>query len=262
MTMIDARDQVQQRFGEVAANYRLSKVHAAGADLDLMVESDRLDRQSIVLDAGCGAGHTSLAFSSQARRVVACDFTPAMLAQAGQLAQEHGAQNIHMQLADVESLPFPAASFDLVVTRYSAHHWLQPQRALAQFRRVIKPGGELLVSDIMAHEDYAQDSFLQAFELLRDTSHVRDYRLSEWRAMLEDAGYAVDVLLRFDLRLHFATWTRRMATPRQNADMIKALFSGAPADIKRAFSLPETIASDDFDFTIPGAVIRGRPLPG
>lgn len=262
MNSRDIRDKVQRQFADVAANYRHSRVHAAGADLDLLVESARLDHESLVLDAGCGAGHTSLAFAAHAKYVVACDFTPAMLEQASQLAREHEARNIQTQLADVENLPFPAKSFHLVVTRYSAHHWLHPERALGQFRRALKPGGALLISDIMASEDYAQDSFLQTIEILRDTSHVRDYRLSEWQAMLEDAGFAVDVLLRFDLRLHFATWTRRMATPRQNADMIRTLFAGAPADIQRAFSLPKAIISDDFGFTIPGAVLRGRPMPG
>ena len=259
--MRDVRDQVQQRFSDVAANYRTSKVHAAGNDLDLMVASSALRPESIVLDAGCGAGHTSLAFAPRVGRVIACDFTAAMLEQVETLARERGAHNVEAQLADVENLPFPVASFDLVVTRYSAHHWLHPERALAEFRRLLKPGGELLISDIMAPEDYARDTFLQAIELLRDPSHVRDYRLSEWRMMLSDAGFDSEVLLAFNLSLHFAAWTKRMATPSQNAGMIKALFNGAPADIKRGFSLPLEIHADDFEFTIPGAVLRGLPRP-
>ena len=108
----------------------------------------------------------------------------------------------------------------------------------------------------MARENYAQDTFLQTIELLRDPSHVRDYRISEWQAMLESAGFESEVILQFDLSLHFETWTRRMATPRQNAYMIKSLFSGASDDIKSAFRLPAKLTSDDFEFTIPGAVIR------
>ena len=259
--MRDVRDKVQRQFSNVAANYRTSAVHAAGADLDLMVASAKLGPPSVVLDAGCGAGHTSLAFASAAGRVIACDFSAAMLEQVEELARERGLRNIETQLADVERLPFPANSYDLVVTRYSAHHWPRPERALAEFRRLLKPGGALLVSDIMAPEDYAQDTFLQAIELLRDPSHVRDYRLSEWRTLLAAADFDSDVLLKFDLSLHFATWTKRMATPMQNASLIKALFKGAPEDIKRAFGLPREIRDDDFEFTIPGAVIRGMTRP-
>ena len=253
----DVKDQVQQRFGHVAANYRTSKVHAAGPDLDRMIELSSLDRGARVLDAGCGAGHTAMAFATIADRVIACDFTPAMLRQVETLAAEHKTTNVSAQLADVENLPFPSRSFDLVVTRYSAHHWLHPERALAEFRRLLNPDGALLISDIMAREDYAQDTFLQTIELLRDPSHVRDYRISEWRALLAAAGFASEVIMTFDLTLHFDTWTRRMATPRQNADMIKSLFNDASDDIKRAFRAPARVTSDDFDFLIPGAVIRG-----
>ncbi len=253
----DLKSHVKKRFGNVAANYRTSKVHASGQDLDLMVASSSLTEDITVLDAGCGAGHTSLAYAPHVGRVIACDFTLAMLDQVETLANESGLCNIETQLSDVEHLPFPANSFDLVVTRYSAHHWLNPGRALAEFRRLLKADGVFLISDIMAREDYAQDSFLQTIELLRDSSHVRDFRISEWLAMLSETGFNVEVLMTFDLTLHFETWTHRMRTPRQNADMIKLLFRSAPDDIRRGFGLPERATTDDFDFTIPGAVIRG-----
>ena len=253
---LDIKQQVQQRFADAASNYRKSKVHVAGPDLDRMIEVWALGEDSRVLDAGCGAGHTALAFAAHADLVIACDFTPSMLKQVGLLASERGVTNVRAQLADVERLPFADASFDLVVTRYSAHHWGKPERALAEFRRLLKADGALLISDIMAREDYAQDTILQAIELLRDPSHVRDYRISEWRVMLANAGFAPEVLMTFDLTLHFDTWTRRMGTPRQHADMIKAIFNDAPDDIRRAFRLPATVVSDDFSFVIPGAVIR------
>ena len=253
---LDIKQQVQQRFAVVASNYRKSRVHAAGIDLDRMIQLSAHGKDSRVLDAGCGAGHTALAFAVHADLVIACDFTPPMLKQVRLLASERGATNVRPQLADVERLPFADASFDLVVTRYSAHHWGQPERVLAEFRRLLNADGALLISDIMAREDYAQDTFLQAIELLRDPSHVRDYRISEWLTMLANAGFAPEVHMTFDLTLHFDSWTRRMGTPRQHADMILTIFNEAPDDIRRAFRLPASITGDDFDFVIPGAVIR------
>ena len=255
----DVKAHVQRQFAEVAANYRTSKVHAAGADLDLLVAVSNPQPDSLVLDAGCGAGHTGLALAVRGGLVCACDFTRAMLDQVEALAGERGLDNLALQQADVEQLPYPAARFDIVATRYSAHHWQHPERALAEFRRVLKPGGIFVISDIMASEDFAQDTFLQTIELLRDPSHVRDYRASEWLAMLGTAGFVAEVLDRFALGLHFATWAQRMRTPRSNRDMIKSLFAGASTDIRRDFGLPAQIDGDDFSFTIPGAVIRGRP---
>lgn len=254
----DMKDRVQSRFAEVAENYRSSAVHAAGADLDWLVKCSGAQAQKLALDAGCGAGHTAMALAPRVRTVIACDFTPSMLQQVDALADERGISNVIAQLADVERLPFPDSCFDIIASRYSAHHWPQPERALSEFRRALKADGCFVISDIMASEEYAQDTFLQALELLRDPSHIRDYRVSEWRRMLADAGFEAEVVNRFRLRLHFGTWIKRMATPRQNADMIKALFAGASADIRAAFELPDRIRGDDFGFYIPGAVIRAR----
>ena len=255
----DGKRQVQRQFAHVAANYRSSRVHAAGADLGMLVAAADPQADMLALDAGCGAGHTALALAARAGLVCACDFTRAMLDQVEALANERGVNNLALQQADVEQLPYPAASFDIVATRYSAHHWHHPQRALAEFRRVIKPGGVLVISDIMASEEFAQDTFLQSIELLRDPSHVRDFRASEWLEMLRAAGFVAEALERFALSLHFATWTQRMQTPPASRDMIKSLFAGAPADTRRDFALPAQISGDDFTFTIPGAVLRARP---
>lgn len=257
----DIKQHVRSRFSQVAANYRSSAVHATGADLDLMVEQSQVSRNHIVLDAGCGAGHTAIAYAPFVKHVIACDFTSVMLEQVAVLAQERGIRNVTSQLADVEELPFPAAHFDIVATRYSAHHWQRPERALAECRRALKEDGVFIISDIMASEAYAHDTFLQSLELLRDPSHVRDYRISEWLNMMRSAGFQAEVIHRFALKLHFETWIQRMQTPRQHAESIKSLFAEASEDIKREFQLPMTINSDDFYFCIPGAVIKGQARP-
>ncbi len=256
MTKRSVKQQVQSQFGQVAANYLVSAVHATGADLALMTRHAPLRPSSVVLDAGCGAGHTALAFAPMVGRVYACDFTPSMLEQVQVLARQRGAGNVTPQLADVECLPYPGSSFDIATSRYSAHHWQKPENALKEIRRVLKDGGALILSDIMASEDYAQDTFLQTIELLRDPSHARDYRISEWRAMLSAAGFAVERVQSFELELNFRKWTTRMRTPRQNREMIKSLFQAAARDIRRGFQLPAHIDSDDFTFVIPGAVVH------
>ncbi|MCY4069871.1 MAG: class I SAM-dependent methyltransferase [Chloroflexi bacterium] len=256
MAKRDIKQQVQTRFGEVAANYRISAVHASGADLEVMARNAPLRSNSVVLDAGCGAGHTAMAFAPNVAWVYACDFTGSMLKQVKLLARQRGVANVTPQLADIEYLPFPDDSFDIVTSRYSAHHWGHPQKAISEIRRVLRKKGSFIISDIMASEDYAQDTFLQTIELLRDPSHVRDYRISEWRALLSASGFRAEVIHKFELELHFRTWTTRMETPRQNREMIKSIFSEASQDIRRGFQLPDQIDSDDFSFFIPGAVIK------
>lgn len=251
------QEHVQAQFGNVAANYRTSTVHAAGEDLQQMLAHANLSPELLVLDAGCGAGHTGIAFAPHVKQVTAYDLTPMMLEQVEQLAQERNISNIRTQAGDVENLPFDAQCFDIVVSRYSAHHWLHPEKALAEFKRVLKPDGAFIISDIMASADYAQDTFLQTLELLRDPSHVRDYSIAEWTRFMNDAGFQPQVVYTHQLSLHFDAWLKRIATPEQNAEMIKTLFNLTSEDIKQGFQIPDSITDNDFYFVIPGAVIVG-----
>ncbi len=251
--MQDVKAAVQQQFGNVAANYATSIVHASGEDLNRMVQVTELLGTERVLDAGCGAGHTALAFAPYVAQVVAYDLTPSMLEQVEQLAAHRSIANLATYQGDVETLPFDAASFDLVVSRYSAHHWPHPARALAEFRRVLKPNGQFILSDIVAAEDPTLDTFLQTVELLRDPSHVRDHSISQWNMMLRDTGFTSEVLFTWQLPLDFDSWVTRMATPVASVAMIKTLFDGAPSEVCDAMDV-----HPNYRFQIPGALFRGR----
>jgi ubiquinone/menaquinone biosynthesis C-methylase UbiE len=250
--MSDVKQSVQRQFGDVAVNYRNSSVHASGEDLTHMVEAGGLTGTEQVLDAGCGAGHTALAFAPHAAQVVAYDFTPSMLVQVERLAAERDIHNVVTHLGDVEDLPFADATFDLVVSRLSAHHWPHPAVALREFYRVLKPGGRFILSDIVAADAPALDTFLQTIELLRDPSHVRDHNITQWLGMFDQCSFDAQVIFTWDLPLNFDAWVQRMATPTLNVTMIKNLFDGAPYEVREAMTVQE-----DYTFSIPGALLVG-----
>lgn len=248
----DAKQAVERQFSPVAARYSTSAVHARGEDLALMPQIAEVTGSEEVLDAGCGPGHTALAFAPRVARVVALDLSDAMLAEGRRLAQERSIANLEFRRGDVEYLPFADASFDLVVSRYSAHHWPHPQRALAEFRRVLRPGGAVVLSDIIAWDGPAADSYLQAIELLRDPSHVRDHTAAQWLGCLAQAGFGAQVALRFAVRLDFASWLARAATPADQAKAIVRLIDAAPQEVHAALRV-----EPDHSFTLQGAVIKG-----
>ena len=233
----DLKDAVQKQFGRVAANYLTSAVHAKGEDLPVMVEAAALRGDERVLDAGCGAGHTAASFAPFVAEVVALDFTASMLRQVDLLAGERGLANINTRLGDVEALPFADAEFDLVVSRYSAHHWARPQQALHEFRRVLRPGGQLILSDVVGFDEPVCDTYLNAIELLRDLSHVRDHTLAEWRGYLAGAAFRAEIVFSYRIYLEFEEWTERMATSEVNRAAIRALYEAAPAEVKEALQL-------------------------
>jgi ubiquinone/menaquinone biosynthesis C-methylase UbiE len=250
----DIKTSVQTRFGSTAANYATSPVHASGEDLAEMVNCAALTGSERVLDAGCGAGHTGLTFAPHVKEVVAYDLTPTMLEQVERLVAERGITNLVTQQGDVENLPFEDSTFDRVVTRYSAHHWPHPDAALREFARVLKPGGLFILSDIVGPDDFAQDTFLQAIELLRDNSHVRDHSIRQWSAMISEAGFdPVEVVFTWDVVLDFDAWVERIATPPANVAMMKVLYDDAPQEIRAAMQI-----QPDYTFTFKGGLLRGQ----
>lgn len=251
---MDVKSSVQQQFGHVAIQYATSAIHSSGPDLSAMLDAVPLCGNERVLDAGCGAGHTALAFAPRVAEVVALDLTMAMLAQVRRLAKERNIANVITERGDVEQLQFADSTFDLVTSRYSAHHWPHPERALQEFARVLKPGGGFLLVDVVAPPAPLPDTFLNTIELLRDPSHVRDHNVAQWQAMLAAAGFASEVVGEWPLRLEFESWVARMNTPFLAVTQLRALIEGAPREVRAALALAE----GDFSFTVPVVLLRAR----
>lgn len=249
--MSDIKQSIHDQFGRAAAQYKTSQVHATGEDLVQITKLVQQQEPPYALDAGCGAGHTSVAIAPHSRRVVALDLTPHMLEQVEQLAAERGFSHIETRQGDVEQIPFADNSFDLVVSRYSAHHWPNPLTALQECHRVLKPGGRFILSDIISPEEPAYDTFLQTFELLRDASHVRDHTVAQWQAMFERSGFQSRVVSTWRLPLDFQAWTVRMATPPARVAMVQHLYDNAPEEIRTAFAI-----QDNYDFALYGALFE------
>jgi SAM-dependent methyltransferase len=194
---------------------------------------------AVVLDLGCGAGHVSFAVAPGAQSVVAYDIAEPMLATVAGAARERGLDNIRTQQGPAEKLPFADASFDWVLSRMSAHHWHGVPAALAEVRRVLKPGGRVLFVDIAGADHPLLDTHIQAIELLRDGSHIRDYRADEWIALFEGAGFQAKVKSRWRLPLEFDAWVKRMRTPPERVVAIKSMWNNAPDEVRQYFAVQE-----------------------
>lgn len=182
------------------------------------------------------------------------DLSPAMLDIVAQEAQARGLHGLQTCQGAADKLPFADASFDFLVTRFSAHHWPDVPAALREMRRVIEPGGTLVIIDVVALESPLCDTLLQTVEILRDASHVRDYRVSEWRAMLQQAGFAAPSTDDWTLTMEFASWVGRMRTPALRVQAIHDVWARAPQEAREAMRVQ---ADGSFDLSV--AWLQTRP---
>ncbi len=212
-----------ERFGRFAEAYASAKTFAAADELELLVRLAAPQAGWSVLDVATGAGHTALAFAPRVARVVATDIAAPMLEQGRRLAAGRGLSNVTFEQADAEDLPYASGAFDLVTCRIAPHHFAAPERFLAEARRVLRPGGRLLVQDHVLPEDDEAARAIDGFERVRDPSHVRAYSQAEWTRMLVEAGFrpaAVEHVLK---RHDFAEWTSRQGCSEETVARLVAL---------------------------------------
>jgi hypothetical protein len=130
-----------------------------------------------------------------------------------------------------------------------------PHGAGLRGARVLRPGGRLLLVDSIAPADPAEDTFLNAIELLRDPSHVRDHAIGQWCAMFEAAGLAPELLETWTYRIAFDAWVERAATPAREVAQLRSLLARAPDEVRAAFGI-----ATDGSFDMPAALIRARKV--
>jgi ubiquinone/menaquinone biosynthesis C-methylase UbiE len=245
--MSEHEQVVQRQFGEQANAYLNSAVHAQGAEFALLQAAVAGRSDARVLDLGCGAGHVSFHVAPTVAEVVAYDLSEQMLAVVAAAAQERGLTNVQTRLGAAESLPFADGEFDFVFSRYSAHHWSDLGLALREARRVLKPRGVAAFIDVMAPGLPLLDTHLQTVEVLRDTSHVRDYSCAEWLQQIGAAGLQVTSHSRQRLHIDFASWVERMRTPEVFRQAILVLQQSVGDEVREYF---EVAADGSFSFDV------------
>jgi ubiquinone/menaquinone biosynthesis C-methylase UbiE len=142
------------------------------------------------LDVACGPGLLTLALAEAGAEATGVDATDALLALAREEAARRGLA-VTFRAGDARALDLPGASFDLVTCRAAFHHFPEPARVLAEMVRVAKPGGTLLVADLLGSEDAARAARHDHIERLCDPTHARALPESAFDALFREAGLSV-----------------------------------------------------------------------
>jgi SAM-dependent methyltransferase len=155
-----------------------------------------------------------------------------MIAQGRRRAEADGIPNMVWRQGEAESLPFPDESFDLAITRYSIHHFVDPSAVLREMARTCRPDGTIVAVDMVSDEDPAVASRQDALETVMDPTHTSVLSPSRLVQAATGGGLTVQGYLSRDVPMSFDLWQAHVP-----AD------SGARATVRRA--LEEELAGGE-----------------
>lgn len=177
---------VRQEYDRLADEYDARWQRYIDASLQLAAEVIELQGQEQVLDLACGTGQ--LAARLLARwpqlQITGVDVSSQMLRRA--CARQ---LRVHWLCGEAASLPLADEQFDVVACLSAFHYFRQPRRALVEMRRVLRPGGQLIVVDWC--DDYLSCKLCSAWLRLTDRAFYKTYSLAEYQTELQHAGFRV-----------------------------------------------------------------------
>ncbi|MGJ8725259.1 MAG: metalloregulator ArsR/SmtB family transcription factor [Roseibacillus sp.] len=175
------KDTTRAYFDQLAGKF--GKHYVPGRSWKSLAEALlKIHSFNVVADLGAGEGTAAQLFAQSAQHVIAIDNSPKMVEFGKELAKKHQLPNLDFRLGEIEKIPIDENSVDLALFSQALHHAQNPATALAEAYRILKPGGTLVVLDLLQH------SFEQARELYYDV-HLgfSEIHLGE---LLEGAGFS------------------------------------------------------------------------
>ncbi|HTR76772.1 MAG TPA: metalloregulator ArsR/SmtB family transcription factor [Gemmatimonadaceae bacterium] len=144
-------------FSNAAAQWDELRTEMIGARTDLLAMLEFLDERWVVGDLGCGTGHVAAALAPCVAHVIAVDESGPMLTAARERLAPF--DNVELQEGTIEALPIDDATLDVATLFLVAHFISDPERAIGAIRRVLKPGGRLVIVDLVTHDrtDYVAE---------------------------------------------------------------------------------------------------------
>jgi ubiquinone/menaquinone biosynthesis C-methylase UbiE len=231
----NAKQKVVENFSKNASEYVTSKLHAEGKDLEVMIDWVKPKKTWIALDIATGGGHVAKALAPYVKQVFATDITKKMLETAADHLHEYS--NVFYCLADAENLPFLNASFDLVTCRIAAHHFPNQEKFIQEVSRVLKPNGKFIFIDNVAPENEHLIEYMNTFEKLRDSSHVKCLSVEQWKNLMSQHHLHVLQTRMAKKTYSFQNWVNRMLESNEDIEKVENYILAGDTEQKNYFEV-------------------------
>ena len=193
------KNKLRSYFDELAG--RFGRNYVPGRSWEGLAEVLlRLLPPLVIADLGAGEGTIALLLAQRAERVIAVDSSPKMVEYGAGVARSNGVKNLEYRLGDLEELPIKNGKVDLALLHQSLHHAMHPQKAIEEARRILRPGGRIVILDLLKH------GFEEARELYADVwLGFSQIELSEMLRKAHFEDIEVSVVHREEDAPHFET---------------------------------------------------------
>ena len=218
---MNQHDKVQEQFNKQAAIFSQQPTIANPDYTQWILDHIELKPEDEVLDVAAGTGHLSRAIAPYVRQVTALDLTNSMIEQGHLETQQSGITNVHFEQGTAENLPYPDASFDVAVTRFSLHHFETPIAALREMNRVLKLGGRIAVIDLVSPDNPELAAAYNHFERLRDPSHTTAFASNALINIVAEAGFDKVHGTARDIEVDLIRWLNLTQTPPEVQKLIQ-----------------------------------------
>lgn len=150
LAMRRRQDKVRAYFDELAGKF--GRHYVPGRSWKGLAETLlTLMPPMAIADLGAGEGTFSQLLARRAKKVIAIDNSEKMVEYGKELARKHGVANLEYRLGDIQKIPIRTGTVDLAFFSQALHHAQHPERAVTEAHRILRPGGRIVVLDLLRH---------------------------------------------------------------------------------------------------------------
>ena len=205
---------IQKAFGEQAQGFDAGNYHLSKSEYqEYMIKKTEPQSSDHLLEVAAGTCICGRAYASHVNHVTCLDATPAMLKVGKKEAEDAGISNITFVKGIAEELPFLDNSFDIVISRLAFHHFVNPEEIFTEMKRVLKPGGKLVLMDMAPQID--------EMEQMRDFSHVKELTTTEMRNLYEKKGMKLLTQECIKVPVSVEAWMELTHTPEETKEILR-----------------------------------------
>lgn len=220
-----SKEVYQKQFGIRSKNWHQSAVWIAHEELlGEHVKHLQLDSDARMLDVCCGSGVVGASFKDKVGTMIGLDITPEMIDLARTRLDQVNQGNVY-------DLPFRDASFDLVVNREVLHLLPNPERPVSEIYRVLKPGGQFIVGQILP---FGPEDAAWMYRIFKKKQPLifNMFQEDDFRALLLGAGFTDLQMSEYNLWESIDVWIDTHETTTLHRHEIRDLFYNAPQEAR------------------------------